>query len=184
MIRLFVAIPLPEPVRRRLESLCQGLRGAKWVSPENMHLTLRFIGEAPNDTLRDFDAALSRIRAPGFELTLDGVGKFGRGRRPHAVWAGVEKSEPLSRLRAKVDSALIRAGSPPEGRKFSAHITTARLGGAKPREVEAWVTGRAAFHAGPFPVDRFTLYSSYLASAGAIHTVEAEYMLEGQGGRD
>ena len=177
MIRLFVAIPLPGPVRQRLESLCCGLKGAKWVRPENMHLTLRFIGEAPNDLIGDFDAALAAIRAPGFELTLDGVGSFGRGRNPHTVWAGVEKSEPLMRLQAKVESALVRAGCPAEGRKFSAHVTTARLKSAKPRDVAAWAADRAAFQAGPFSVDRFTLYSSHLASAGAIHTAEAEYPL-------
>lgn len=179
MIRLFVAIPLPENVRKRLESLCCGLRGAKWIRPENMHLTLRFIGGAHDDTAGDFDAALAQVRAPGFDLTLDEVGRFGRGRNPHAVWAGVVKSEPLMRLQAKIDSALVRAGCPPEGRKFSAHVTTARLNRAKSRDVEAWVAGRAAFHAGPFTVDRFALYSSHLASAGAIHTVEEEYMLEG-----
>ncbi len=179
MIRLFVAIPLPETVRERVESLCRGLRGAKWVRPENMHLTLRFIGEARNDTLGDFDAALAKISAPGFDLTLDGVGSFGKGRSPRAVWAGVVKSEPLMRLQAKIESALVRAGCPPEGRKFSAHVTTARLSRARPRNVETYVADRAAFHAGPFSVDRFTLYSSFLAAAGAIHRVEAEYLLEG-----
>ena len=179
MIRLFVAIPLPGPVRSRLESLCGGLRGAKWVRPENMHLTLRFIGDVQNDLVGDFDAALAKIRAPGFDLTLDGVGSFGRGRNPRTVWAGVVKSKPVARLQAKVESALVRAGCPPEGRKFSAHVTTARLRGAKSRDVEAYVADRAAFRAGPFAVDRFTLYSSFLASAGAIHTIEAEYLLEG-----
>ena len=179
MIRLFVAIPLPEPVRQRLQSLCCGLRGAKWLRPENIHLTLRFIGEVRNDLARDFDAALAQIRAPGFELVLDGTGSFGRGRRPHTVWAGVVKSEPLIRLQAKVEAALVRAGCPPEGRKFSAHVTLARLSRAKSRNVEAWVADRAAFQADRFSVDRFTLYSSFLATAGAIHTTEAEYLLEG-----
>ncbi len=179
MIRLFVAIALPDPVRKRLESLCCGLRGAKWVRPENMHLTLRFIGEAPNHAVGDFDAALAEIRAPGFDLTLEEVGRFGKGRNPHTVWAGVVKSEPLIRLQAKIDSALVRVGCPPEGRKFSAHVTTARLSRAKPRDVESWVADRAAFRTGPFTVDRFTLFSSHLASAGAIHTIEAEYPLEG-----
>ena len=179
MIRLFVAIPLPRDIRERLVSLCCGLKGAKWIKPEGMHLTLRFIGEVRNDVASDLDLALSEIRAPGFELALDGVGTFGRGRRPHALWAGVEKSGPLAALRVKVESTLVRNGLEPEERNFSPHITLARLKDTKRAPAEQFAADHAAFGVGPFKIDRFVLYSSFLASAGAIHIEEASYRLAG-----
>lgn len=179
MIRLFVAIALPDSVRERLAVLQSGLQGARWVKPENIHLTLRFIGEVPMDVADDIGAALSGIRAPGFTLALDGVGGFDWGGRPNALWAGVEKSPPLMHLQAKIESALVRAGLAADERKFTPHVTLARLKYAKPRRVEAWTIDNAAFRSQPFPVDRFTLFSSFLSSSGAIHTPEAEYGLAG-----
>ncbi len=179
MIRLFAAIPLPRDIRERLVSLRGGLKGAKWVQPENLHLTLRFIGEVRNDVASDLDFALSGIKAPAFELALDGVGTFGRGKRPHALWAGVEKSEPLAALQAKVESVLVRAGLEPEERKFSPHITLARLKDASRARAGQFVACHAAFHAGPFAIERFALYSSFLSSQSAIHIEEASYPLAG-----
>lgn len=179
MIRLFVAIPLPGEVRVQLSLLQSGLKGARWVKPENIHLTLRFIGEAPMDEADDIGAALSGIQAPAFTLALDGIGSFKWGDRPNALWAGVEKSEPLAHLQAKVESALVRTGLPPGERKFAPHATLARLKHAKPPRVEAWIIDHVAFHTAPFAVDRFTLFSSFLSSSGAIYTPEAEYVLAG-----
>ncbi|MEE8445609.1 MAG: RNA 2',3'-cyclic phosphodiesterase [Alphaproteobacteria bacterium] len=179
MIRLFVAIPLPADIRECLKSLCCGLKGAKWIQPGNMHLTLRFIGEVRNDVASELDFALSEIRAPGFELALDGVGTFGRGKRPHALWTGVKKSEPLAALQTKVESTLVRAGLEVEERKFSPHITLARLKDIKRNQADEFVASHAAFRAAPFAVNRFALYSSFLASAGAIHIEEASYPLAG-----
>ena len=179
MIRLFVAIPLPRDIRERLVSLCCGLKGAKWIKPEGMHLTLRFIGEVRNDVASDLDLALSEIDAPGFKLELDGVGAFSRGRRPHAVWAGVAKSEPLAGLQAKVESTLVRAGLEVADRKYAPHITLARLKDATRARAEQFSAFHAAFHAGPFAIDRFALYSSFLSSQSAIHIEEASYPLAG-----
>lgn len=179
MIRLFAAIPLPEPIRERLTMLQSGLQGARWVKPENIHLTLRFIGDVPEDMADEIGAALSGIEAPGFSLALDGVGSFKWGDRPNAVWAGVEKSEPLMHLQARVESTLVRAGLTAATRKFMPHATLARLKHAKPPRVEAWTVENAAFHSEPFTVDRFTLFSSFLSSSGAIYTPEAEYPLAG-----
>lgn len=179
MIRLFVAIPLPETVRTRLSMLQSGLQGARWVRPENIHLTLRFIGEVPEDVAHDVDDALSGVRAPRFALELDGVGSFSRGRHPHALWVGMAKSPPLVHLQAKVEAALVRAGLRPEERKFAAHVTIARLKDVRPQRVEAWAAEHGAFRSPPFDADRFVLYSSFLASEGAIYTPEREYVLEG-----
>ena len=109
-MRLFVGIPLPEDVRARLGELKGGLLGARWVEPENLHLSLRFIGEVPGGDEADIDEALATIEAPGFPLALSELGFFDRRRRVHAVWAGIRMSEPMVRLRAKVEPTLVRLG--------------------------------------------------------------------------
>ncbi|UCH75473.1 MAG: RNA 2',3'-cyclic phosphodiesterase [Rhodospirillales bacterium] len=177
MIRLFVAIPLPEAIRTQLSLLQSGLPGARWIKPENIHLTLRFIGEVRNDIATDIDTALAQISAPGFDLELDGIGNFARGKHPHALWAGVAKSEPLMRLQAKIEAGLVRAGLAPETRKFSPHITIARLKDTRRGRVEDWATVHGGFRSPPFRVDRFALFSSFLKSEGAVYVEEASYEL-------
>lgn len=177
MIRLFVAITLPEAIRLRLAGLCAGIPGARWVGEENLHLTLRFIGDVDNGVAEDVDAALTRIRAPAFDITLEGVGYFGKASQARILWAGIRKCGALSHLQAKVESAVTRSGLPPEERKFSPHVTLARLKGAQAGRLERFVAENAGFRAGPIAVDRFVLYSSFLSRAGAIHTPEADYPL-------
>ena len=179
MIRLFVAIPLPDTVRSQLTLLQSGLQGARWIKPENIHLTLRFIGEVPNDVAGDIDMALTQVAAPSFGLHLDGIGNFARGKHPHALWVGVAKSEPLMRLQAKIESALVRAGLEAETRKFSSHVTIARLRDVRKGRVEDWAAAHGAFRSESFPVERFVLFSSFLSSSGAIYTEEASYPLAG-----
>ncbi|MGE4219720.1 MAG: RNA 2',3'-cyclic phosphodiesterase [Alphaproteobacteria bacterium] len=179
MIRLFVAIPLPGPVRQHLSLLSGGIPGAAWAAAETLHLTLRFIGEVEEGVAEDIDDALSRIRQAPFDLALAELGLFSTGRNPRTLWAGVERSEPLARLQAKVETAVIDAGLVPESRKFTPHVTLARLKNAPWGRVEQVLAGHAGFRAGPFTVDRFTLYSSLLAREGAIHTPEADYPLDG-----
>jgi 2'-5' RNA ligase len=178
MIRLFVAIPLPETILTRLTMLQSGLQGARWIRPENIHLTLRFIGEMPNDLAGDIDAALAEISAPAFPLELDGIGSFGRGKHPHALWAGLAKSDPLMHLQAKIESSLVRTGLKPEERKFSPHITIARLKEMRRNRVEAWLADHGGFRTESFQVDRFALFSSFLKSEGAVYIEETSYPLE------
>jgi 2'-5' RNA ligase len=177
-MRLFVALSLPETLRSRLCGLCSGLPGARWVAPENLHLTLRFIGEVDGREAEDIDAALSGIRFPRFPLTLSGVGEFGDGRRLRSVWVGVESNELLERLQAKVEQAVQRAGQPPEKRRFKPHVTLARFKSHPGGKLQDYFTERALFRCPPFEVTGFTLYSSYLAHEGAIYAPEAVYPLE------
>ncbi|MBI3452332.1 MAG: RNA 2',3'-cyclic phosphodiesterase [Rhodospirillales bacterium] len=177
MVRLFVGVELPEDVRMRLAALCAGVPGAKWVPAQNLHLTLRFIGEVPEGEAEDIDHALSAVRPPRFEINLAGVSYFETAGQVRALWAGVEKSADLTALHKRVESALIRIGLDPEDRRFTPHITLARLRDAPLSRVSAFLSHHALFRAGPIPVDHFTLYSSYLQSSGAIHTPEAEYPL-------
>ena len=157
MIRLFVAIPLPESVRTQLSQLQSGLQGARWIRSENIHLTLRFIGEVRNDLASDIDMALSEIGGPPFELALDGVNSFSRGKNPHTLWVGVAKPEPLVHLQAKIESTLVGAGLEAEERNFSPHITIARLKEMRPNRVAAWAAEHgipiAATAEAPYSID-------------------------------
>ncbi len=178
MIRLFVAIELPGELKERLFAMGGGVPGAKWVRPENLHLTLRFIGEVAESRIGDIDAALAAVRSPAFDLTLADTGHFSSRRASRVWWVGVEKNEPLSVLQGKVEAACVGAGLAPEGRKFSAHITLARLNRAPSSKVSAFLGANAMFKAAAFRVTDFILFSSFLARGGAIHREEATYPLD------
>src|SRR3546814_757709 len=164
-MRLFVALALPDHLRSRLAELCSGLPGARWVAPENLHLTLRFIGEVDGRDAEDIDVALSGIHLPRFAIALSGVGEFGDGRRLRSVWVGVEASDMLDRLHAKVEQAVQRAGQPPEQRKFKPHVTLARFKSHPGGRLESYFAARSLFRCEPFAVTALTLYSRDRKSA-------------------
>jgi 2'-5' RNA ligase len=177
MIRLFVALEIPEAVRSRLTALQGGVPGARWASDEQLHLTLRFIGEVDENVARDVDDALAGIRALGFMLELAGVGEFG-GKKPRALWAGVRPNDALLHLQKKIETALQRIGLPAEERKFSAHVTLARMH-APPREkIVQFLTHHSLFASGPFRIDHFALFSSQLGSGGSVYRAERVYRLD------
>lgn len=178
-MRLFVGVPLPRDARLRLADLGGGLAGARWVDADNLHVTLRFIGEVDDGAAEDIDGALSGVRQPGFELALSGVGCFQSGRRVRVLWAGIDASEPLVRLRNKVESALVRAGLEPEHRKFQAHVTLARFNRTKGGDVVGFLEAHDDFADGPFPVTAFTLFQSHLGHHGARYLPLAQYPLGG-----
>ena len=177
-MRLFVAIALPDDQRARLERLVNGLPGARWVPPENLHLSLRFLGELDGALAADVDEALSMLRMPAFQLELKGVSHFGEGRKIRTLWAGVAAEPALIRLHDKVEQAVIRAGVPPEQRKFKPHVTLARFKSNPGPALHDFMAQHALFRAEPFPVESFVLYSSFLSASGAIYRAEAEYPLE------
>ena len=177
MYRLFVAIDLPDDVRAGLADLCFGIPGAKWVPPEQIHLTLRFIGEVDGAIFQDISETLADLRTPGFSLRLKGVGHFPPRKPPRVLWVGVEPQPVLIQLRNKVETALIRLGLLPEGRKFAPHITLARLHNTPLNKIGNFLAGNSLFECPPFPVVTFQLYSSVLTPKGAIHTIETVYPL-------
>lgn len=177
MARLFVAIPLPRDVRDRLLALCSGLPGARWVEPDNIHLTLRFIGEVADGEVREIAGALARVDAPAFALSLAGVYHFGSARRARTLWAGVDRQPDLALLYGRVEQSLRRAGIAPDDRKFTPHVTLARLKGTPPPRLASYVQTHNLFRAGPFPVTEFALFRSFLSQDGAIHRIEAEFPL-------
>ena len=176
-MRLFVALPLPEQVRARLAELAGGIPKARWVAPENLHLSLRFIGEVDGGQAHDVDAALAQISAPAFVLTLAGVDRFGGGDKTRSLWVGVEECAELTRLQGKVERALQSSGLEPEGRKFKAHVTLARFKGNPGAKLHEYLARHALFRSEPFPVREFVLFSSFLSHNGAIYRPEAAYAL-------
>ncbi|MBC8318984.1 MAG: RNA 2',3'-cyclic phosphodiesterase [Desulfobulbaceae bacterium] len=178
MYRLFVAIDLPEDVKKNLSSLCYGLPGAKWVDMEQVHLTLRFIGEVDGGIFRDIRAVLEDIEAEGFNLQIKGLGCFPPRKDPRVLWAGIESSGEMLGLKKKIDSRLMRVGIEPEKRKFSPHITLARFR-QKPslQRVADFLSGNGLFSLPLFPVTHFHLYSSVLTPKGALHQIETSYPL-------
>ncbi|MBC8445112.1 MAG: RNA 2',3'-cyclic phosphodiesterase, partial [Rhodospirillaceae bacterium] len=122
MIRLFVGIPLPVDVRQHLHLLAAGLQGAHWISPENMHLTLRFIGEIEEYQADDIHDTLCAIHEPSFDISLSGIETFGRGHMIHTLWAAISSEPALFHLQDKIESALVRAGLDPERRKYPPHV--------------------------------------------------------------
>jgi 2'-5' RNA ligase len=173
MLRLFVGIGLPPDLKLRISLLCTGVPEARWVDAGNFHLTLRFIGEVDEGVASDIDAALLRLSAPRFSLALAGVGQFGT----RMLWVGVETNPVLLQLQAKVESALQRAGIPPEGRRYTPHVTLARLRQPLGPRVPAFLAEHALFRAPPFEVDGFSLIASYLTKNGAIYEDQADYPL-------
>ena len=177
-MRLFVALALPSEVTDALALIQAGVPGARWSTREQMHLTLRFIGEVDGRDASAVDDALATIVAPAFRLTLKKVGQFG-GRNPNALWAGVDANDALFHLERKIESALQRAGRPPETRKFTPHVTLARLKSAPRGRVMDYLTDHALFASPSFDVRGFILYSSQLSPNGSIYRAEKAYKLRG-----
>jgi 2'-5' RNA ligase len=177
MIRLFVALALPDSVVEGLMQLQSGVPGARWSTREQLHLTLRFIGEVDGRDAAAIDDALASIRAPRFALELKGVGEFG-GKNPRALWTGVRDEAPVSHLQRKIESAVQRVGLPPEERKFSPHVTLARLRGAPRERVITFLAAHALYTSAPFDVNTFILYSSTLTPKGSLYRPERAYALE------
>jgi 2'-5' RNA ligase len=181
-MRLFVGIELPWELRERIAVLAgTGIPGARWVPPENYHVTLRFVGEVPRYLAEEIDHALAALKAPAFTLTLGGIGTFAKGGRSQSLWLGVERGEKLERLRSKIETALRRCGLEPERRKFQPHITLARLDGTAQAKLAGFVQAHNLFRADPVPVEHFTLFSSMLGKDQPVYTAEVEYPLGATG---
>jgi 2'-5' RNA ligase len=178
MPRLFTAIELPDEIRDHLSDLDRPLPGAKWIAPDDMHITLRFAGDIEGRAAREFADMLAEIDLDVFQLRLEGLGAFG-GNDPRAIWAGVAASEPLEALARANERAARAAGLPPEQRPFKPHVTLARLRNT-PSEFVARYLGRiGAFRSDPFMVTRFVLYSSKPKVGGGPYVVESSYRLRG-----
>lgn len=176
MHRLFVAIRPPEPIRDLLIDAMDDSADFRWQDDEQLHITLRFVGEVDRPVADDLADALGRIRSPCFELRISGVGRFEQ-RSSGALWAGVEPKEPLAALSAKVERLCQQVGLEPERRAFHPHITLARWRGRRTREVAAFLDRARGLASEPFDVDEFILFESRLSKHGAHYEEVARYGL-------
>jgi len=177
MPRLFTGLEIPEAVRLELSTFRGGLPGARWVEPENYHVTLRFIGDIDEGMARDVTAILGETgpRAP-LQVTLDALGSFG-GRNPRIVMARATATDDLSALQSENEQLLRRVGLPPESKKFVPHVTLARLRNTSSAAVANYIAMHGRFQKLSFEADRFVLYSSRASVGGGPYVVEAAYPL-------
>jgi len=176
MHRLFVAIRPPEEIRDLLIDAMDDSPALRWVGDEQLHLTLRFIGEVERPTANDIVAALSRLRSARFDLRVNGVGKFEQ-RNGGALWAAVEPKQPVIALAAKVERAVQLAGLDPERRAFTPHITLARWNRSNAEAVDAFLRRNGDLHSESFAVDRFILFESKLSRHGPHYEEVAAFDL-------
>lgn len=179
MHRLFVALRPPPPIRTLLLDAMEGLPGARWQEDEQLHVTLRFIGEVDRRQAEDIATALSRIAAPAPTARLDGAGTFDKRGRIDTLWARVVPVEPLAALHRKVDQALARAGVAADPRRYLPHVTLARLsrGAADPVAIDRWIAEHAALATPDFALPHLVLYESVLGHDGARYEAVARWPL-------
>ncbi|MEA3067111.1 MAG: 2,3-cyclic 3-phosphodiesterase [Sphingomonadales bacterium] len=176
MHRLFVAIRPPEPIRDLLIDAMDDSPEFRWQDDEQLHLTLRFIGEVERPLAEDLAAALGRVRAAPSSLRISGVGRFEQ-RNSGALWAGVEPKAQLAALAAKVERVCVSVGLEPERRAFHPHITLARWKGRRAREALDFLERKRGLSSEPFDVTDFTLFESRLSRHGAHYDEVASYPL-------
>ena len=176
--RLFVAVDPPDDVRAALAKLCRGLDGARWTRPDQLHVTLRFLGSVDAAAAPRIVEALRGVRLAAFTLAASGFGVFPSPRAPRVLWTALAPAGPLVAAHAAVEAEIAGEISPDE-KPFSPHLTLARLDRTRGGAVAGWIAAREPFSAGPWTVDAFALYSSTLTPAGAIHRRLASYPLAG-----
>jgi len=176
MPRLFTALELPDAVAAELTLTRGGVLGARWLEPEDYHVTLRFIGDIDARMARDIADTLGEIRRPKAPVRFEQLSWFG-GDKPRAIVARVKAEPALMDLQAEQERRLRRIGVEPETRKYTPHVTLARLRGAGQRAVADYLATRGALMAKPFLAERFVLYSARDGSGGGPYVVEAAYPL-------
>ena len=176
MHRLFVALEPPPPVRDVLLASMGGVAGARWQRDDQLHLTLRFIGEVDRHAAQDIAAALAGIVSVPFDLTLTAPGVFDKRGRVDTLWIGVAPHDAVTALHRKVDAALLRVGVAPDTRSFLPHVTIARF----PRNAGGLAAGfvpLTPLGGVPWPVSGFALYESSLGHDGADYRIVERYRL-------
>jgi RNA 2',3'-cyclic 3'-phosphodiesterase len=176
MPRLFTGLEIPAAWVDDLSMLRGGLPGARWIDPENYHMTLRFIGDVDDALAGDIASLLGQVRRRGFEWRLDGLASFG-GRKPRAVVAQAAPSPAMMELQAEHERLMQRVGLDPEGRKFTPHVTLARLRDSSSHDVAEYLSARGGFRSALFQVSNFVLFSSRASVGGGPYVVEAAYPL-------
>jgi 2'-5' RNA ligase len=176
MPRIFTGLEVPLDIARHLSMLRGGLPGARWIDPENYHVTLRFIGDVDDVVAHEVASMLGRVRRTTFELRFDQLSSFG-GRRPRALVATLAQTQALMELQAEHERLMQRVGLDAEGRKYTPHVTLARLRDSSSHQVAEYLSERALFGTPSFKISRFVLFSSRASVGGGPYIVEAAYPL-------
>ncbi len=179
MNRLFIAISPPDDLRRDIAELARTVPGGRPVPMEQLHLTLKFLGDVEGGRQLDIEEALGLVSRPPFALSLCGVGVFPPRGMPRVVWAGIDPVEELTALRRNIEKVLMDVGIPREKQKFAPHLTLARLNAPSLGRLQSFLAGNSLLRSPSFAVDEFTLYASRLTPRGAIHSEVAVYPLAG-----
>ena len=177
MKRIFLALCLNDIAISLLKNLGGTMPGARPVPADQMHLTMRFIGEVDGTLFRDIQERLLDIDTPEVTLAIKGVGHFPPRGAPRVLWAGIEPSGELMLLRSRINSLLRQCGVESDTRKFHPHITLARLKNVSHGRVAKFLSENHDLAIPPFQVNEMTLFSSILTGKGAVHTVESRYLL-------
>ena len=179
-MRLFTAIDLPEKIEDDLERLIERLRPAapiKWSPRDNLHVTLKFIGEWPEERLEELKSALRAIpvRDP-IPISIEGLGWFPNPHNPRVFWVAVHAPDSLKALAREVDRALAPFGIEKEKREYSPHLTLARIKEPVPlQRLRQEIAALLTVEFGSFTADRFFLYQSRLQPSGSVYTKLAEF---------
>lgn len=179
MLRLFTGLEIPHDIKFDLDIMKGGIAGARWMEPDSYHLTLRFVGDIEETVARDLAEALDAIAVPGFVTRLKGLGAFG-GVKPHAIYAIAEMTPELKRLQAAHERACQQVGLAGETRKFTPHVTIARLRRADAGDVQRYIAAHNLYESRPFEVERFVLYSARPSRGGGPYAIMADYRLGGR----
>lgn len=176
MPRLFTALEVPADIGERLAFLRGGLPGARWIDVENYHITLRFLGDVDDRTARDAAQLLGGVQRDPISVTLGDLDAFG-GSRPRAIIVKAQATTALIELQAEHERLLRRVGLPPESRKYTPHVTLARLRDVSARATADWLATRGGAPRLHFEASRFVLFSSRASTGGGPYIVEESYPL-------
>jgi 2'-5' RNA ligase len=178
--RLFIGLELPEETKRKLVGIDPRLPGLRWLPPEQIHLTLSFLGEVEGAAQERLGEALASVTVPPFFLPLVGMGMFQAGGRPSVVWIGVGQGHPhLFALHHHVQDAVLKAGIEPDLKPFHPHVTIARAKGISKEALRPFIRKHAEDEHGLIHVKEFVVFSSVLSAGGAEHTEELRISLGG-----
>jgi RNA 2',3'-cyclic 3'-phosphodiesterase len=176
MPRLFTGLEVPADITKLLSALRGGLPGARWAEPSDYHITLRFMGDMDTRRAREIDEMLMDVDREPLSLTLTGLGSFG-GDRPRTIIAQIEPTRALTELQAEQERLMRRMGLPADTRKFTPHITLARLRDVSTLEVARFLATHGHIPARRFEARRFVIFSARDLVGGGPYVVEAEYPL-------
>ncbi|TDI59624.1 MAG: RNA 2',3'-cyclic phosphodiesterase [Alphaproteobacteria bacterium] len=174
MLRLFIGLPLPVRIRQRILARMGGVPGVRWQADDQLHLTVRFLGNIEAHQASDVDLAMRTVALQPFDIALSGTGLFGTLAKPRTIWAGVKPARSLLALENKIDALVTRAGLPPETRKYTPHITIARCN-RKAARIDQYLDETGDLTSDPWTVDHFVMFRSYLGHKAAHYEIIAQY---------